>query len=392
MKILVFCDNYPRPGPGYADSFVRFRLESYRAAVDAEILVVKLSRAPNGAAGYVLNGVKVEHHTRAGLPALLQAFAPDVVLAHFIQTFLCKTLPQYLQVPLLTWIHGEEALSWKRRLFYLRTLGPLRFVKYIASNTLQRRHMARLFRHANAQPGRFRFIFVSDWMRRIAEADVGVKLVASSIIPNFVNGEFFRYVEKGPEMRKRILLIRSFNSAKYANDIAVAAIAQLRHEYVGFDQLQFTIVGEGALWEALTARIKFPNVTLVNRSLDHEEIRQLHREHGVFLCPTRQDAQGVSMCEAMASGLVPVASNNTAIPEFLSSQEGYLCNGVAAVASALAELADDPILFARKSAQAARRIRSSTGVDATINREIALIRDVIGGAPAASAVGPALGE
>lgn len=373
MNILVFCDNYPRPGPGYADSFVRVRLESYMRSIDAQVLVVKLSREASGAADYEFDGVKVEHHTRDSLPALLARFAPDVILAHFIQAYLCKTLPALSKVPLLTWVHGEEALSWTRRLFYLRTLGPVSFLKYIASNIRQRAAMAQLFHAANGSGGRIGFIFVSEWMRNIAEADVGVKLSASTLIPNFIDGDFFRYIEKKPGDQRKILLIRSFNSAKYANDIAVAAIEKLSREYAGFKDLQFTIVGEGKLWDELTARIRFPNVTLVNRSLDHEEIRRLHAAHGVFLCPTRQDAQGVSMCEAMSSGLVPVASNNTAIPEFLSENEGYLCDGAAGVAAALAQLAEDEALFLRKSAAAASAIRASTGYAATINREIELI-------------------
>lgn len=376
MKILVFCDDYPRPGPGYAASFVRVRLEWYLRTFQAEIVVVKVSRQDKSALDYELDGVLVQHRSRASLPALLQSFRPDVILAHFIQAYLCKTLPALTTAPLLTWVHGEEALSWTRRMFYLRTLGLAGFLSYVGSNEVQRFQMAKLFRLSTRQPNRAQFIFVSNWMRRIAESDVGVRLANSNIIPNFIDGDFFRYREKTASMSKRVLLIRSFNSAKYANDIAVAAIEKLSREYAGFAQMEFTIVGEGKLWTSLTRRVKFPNVTLINSSLDHNEIRRLHAAHGVFLCPTRQDAQGVSMCEAMASGLVPVASDNTAIPEFLSVREGYLCKSVADVANALIELADTPTAFLSKSAAAARAIRASTGYDATINKEVALINAV----------------
>jgi glycosyltransferase involved in cell wall biosynthesis len=377
MKMLVFCDNYPRPGPGYADSFVRVRLESYLRSLDADIVVVKLRRMPTDEENYVFNGVKVQLHTRESLPVLLKTFQPDVMLAHFIQAYLCRTLPALTDAPLLTWVHGEEALSWTRRIFYLRTLGIKGFLKYVASNTVQRHQMAKLFRRANCSEGRSQFIFVSEWMRRIAEADVGVRLKHCNIIPNFVDNNFFQQVPKCPGDNRKILLIRSFNSAKYANDIAIAAIEKLSRDYKGFERLQFTIVGEGKLWDELTARIRFHNVTLINRSLDHEEIRSLHASHGVFLCPTRQDAQGVSMCEAMSSGLVPVASDNTAIPEFLSKHEGYLCKSVSEVAAAMAELADNDILFIEKATAAARAIRARTGYEGTIDKEIRLIKSVV---------------
>jgi glycosyltransferase involved in cell wall biosynthesis len=377
MKILVFCDNYPRPGPGYADTFVRVRLESYLRTIASEIVVVKLSRKAVTIADYKLDGVVVQHHTRESLLELLERFAPDVILAHFIQANLCRTLPTCSNAPLLIWVHGEEALSWTRRLFYLRTLSVGGFLKYVLSNYRQRAAMAKLFRIANDSCHRIQFIFVSEWMRRIAEADVGVSLTSCNIIPNFVDGSFFHYVEKQVGANRKILLIRSFNSAKYANDIAIAAIEKLSKEYVGFQDLLFTVVGEGKLWDSLTSRIRFSNVTLINRSLDHEEIRRLHADHGVFLCPTRQDAQGVSMCEAMSSGLVVVTSDNTAIPEFVSEQEGYLCTSVAGIAAALAELAGDDALFRQKSAAAARAICASTGYSATINREIEIINGVV---------------
>jgi glycosyltransferase involved in cell wall biosynthesis len=381
MKIVVFCDNYPRPGPGYADSFVRVRLEAYLRSLDADIVVVKLRRVAAAEENYVYNRVEVQHHTRESLPTLLKAFQPDVMLAHFIQAYLCRTLPALTDTPLLTWVHGEEALSWTRRLFYLRTLGVKSFLKYVAANSIQRHEMAKLFHRANRSKGLTQFIFVSEWMRRIAEADVGVRLQHCNIIPNFVDNNFFKQVSRCPGDNRKILLIRSFNSAKYANDIAVAAIEKLSREYKGFEQLQFTIVGEGKLWGELTARLRFPNVTLINRSLDHDEIRTLHEGHGVFLCPTRQDAQGVSMCEAMSSGLVPVASDNTAIPEFLSEREGYLCKSVSEVAAALVELADNDLLFMEKATAAAQAIRARTGYEATIDKEIRLIEAVVASVP-----------
>jgi len=101
----------------------------------------------------------------------------------------------------------------------------------------------------------------------------------------------------------------------------------------------------------------------------------LHDRHGVFLCPTRQDAQGVSMCEAMASGLVPITSDNTAIPEFVSDEEGYLTRGADEIAMAIRTLDEQPQLFLEKSRKAAARSLAQTGWQATVAQEIELIRD-----------------
>ena len=71
-----------------------------------------------------------------------------------------------------------------------------------------------------------------------------------------------------------------------------------------------------------------------------------------MLIPTRQDAQGVSMCEAMSSGLVPVTSNNTAIPEYVNNECGYLANNVDELASAITEMYYNEKVFLAKSKKA----------------------------------------
>ena len=374
LRILVFNDNYPTPGPGYADSFVRTRLEAYQETFGARICVVKLGRTRKQELDYELSGIQVRHLARADLVGFLSDFRPNVVLVHFIQAYLCRELPRLTDAPVIVWVHGEEALSWRSRLFYFRTLGPVSLARYIIRNLIQLHAMRRLIAHSNVGNGRVRFVFVSNWMMEAAAHDAGVRPRHFDIVPNFVDTNYFAVHVKPPEQRKRILLIRSFNTAKYANDIAVAAIQELQRTYPGFDELRFTIVGFGSLWKPLTRKIPYANVTLINRVLDHDAIRELHREHGVFLCPTRQDAQGVSMCEAMSSGLVPVTSDNTAIPEFLTPDQGYLCKSAAEIAAAIVDLADRPGRFSTMSASAARYVRTKAGYEATIAREVDLIR------------------
>jgi hypothetical protein len=66
------------------------------------------------------------------------------------------------------------------------------------------------------------------------------------------------------------------------------------------------------------------NVIIKGTFLDQKSIKALHDQNGVFLAISRQDAQGVSMCEAMSSGLAIISSNNTAIPEFIPDYQGGL--------------------------------------------------------------------
>jgi glycosyltransferase involved in cell wall biosynthesis len=84
------------------------------------------------------------------------------------------------------------------------------------------------------------------------------------------------------------------------------------------------------------------------------------------------DAQGVSRDEAMASGLVPVTSGVTAIPEFVDAGCGFLAGAEDAegLATAMLQMCRDPALFLRLSSAAADRVRSQSGYAQTIEREI----------------------
>ena len=109
---------------------------------------------------------------------------------------------------------------------------------------------------------------------------------------------------------KKILLLRSFASTKYLNDISIKCILELSKKdfFERFDRNM--CFGEGILFEELTKLIKkFKNITINNNFLNHDEISKVHKNFGIFICPTRMDSQGCSMCEAMSSGLIKTRLN-----------------------------------------------------------------------------------
>ena len=84
------------------------------------------------------------------------------------------------------------------------------------------------------------------------------------------------------------------------------------------------------------------------------------------------------MCEAMSSGLVPIASLNTAIPEFVADGEtGFLCDGPDEIASAIVQVAKSPELFQRMSASASNAIRRKAGSDVVIPAELSLMQGLV---------------
>jgi glycosyltransferase involved in cell wall biosynthesis len=145
-----------------------------------------------------------------------------------------------------------------------------------------------------------------------------------------------------------------------------------------FEELSFSFYGEGALFQEITKEISgYSNVFLHNTFLSQEEIVKAHALNGVFLCPTRFDSQGVSMCEAMASGLVPISTRVASIPEFVQhSETGLLGEPESAVeiANMIERLYFNPELFKTISQNAAESVRLQCGIDATLGREMELIQ------------------
>ena len=171
-----------------------------------------------------------------------------------------------------------------------------------------------------------------------------------------------------------MLSIRPYNSHKYANDITVKTILKLSEKKC-FENFNFTLIGDGKYFDEITNKVKFfDNVKIIKGFIPNEEIPSIHRKNGILLIPTRQDAQGVSMCEAMSSGLVPITSNNTAIPEFITHNYNGLLykNNPLLFANALELIFKNPDLFLKMSANAHKSIKENCDSDITTHQELTL--------------------
>lgn len=286
-----------------------------------------------------------------------------------------KPLVFRTQVPMVIWVHGGEALGWYRRMFkYSLSLPSARkLLLDIPTITRSMYRWNRLIAYAN-RTRRVNVIFVSQWMKRMLERDSLSNALFSEVIPNPIDTDLFAYAPKAPEHRKRILVLRSFATEKYAGDVVVQAILELSHRDF-FHDLEFYVRGWGALFDQLTMPLRqFENVHLYKGFVEQRTIPDIHRDYGVFLCPTRQDAQGVSMCEAMSSGLVPIASDNTAIPEFVTDgQTGFLTRSCREIADRVEFLYRNPDKFQFMSEQAATSVRKIASADYVTAQEIAII-------------------
>lgn len=367
-KIIVLDQDYPSENNLYGDVFVHTRVKEY--VKFAEVLIVSFFRDIED---YEYEGITVRHAPVVDdIFNLYHEFLPDIIFIHFYHKQLFSFVST-VKTPVFIWVHGYEALGWYRRLFNYSTYSLVRNIHNIAlPNIKQMLGFRKLVKLSN-ETRRIHFIFVSNWMKRVAQTDSLTSIKNHSIIPNPINTELFKYVQKDKEDRKRILLIRSFNSRKYATDIAIDAILILSKRSF-FQELHFGIYGKGKYFKSLTNPLRrFNNIDLFENFIPNNEIPAIHKKFGIFLCPTRQDAQGVSMCEAMSSGLVPISSNNTAIPEFIKHGEtGILTDSANEIANAIEALYEDPIRFLTISTYASRFINENCSIADVTAKELRL--------------------
>jgi L-malate glycosyltransferase len=366
MKFAILTTKYPKIDNYYRNGFVHQRnLKYLEFGHDCKVFIVDNNCEQNI---YTYEGIEVFEGDYNFIKEHLTNWNAERMLVHFINDSHMRLLQEMtFSIPTVVWIHGVEALKWNRRLF---NFTSIRFLKYIYVNSIRLKQMKKFILNSN----NISFIFVSKWMKNVMETDIGVKVNQYAIIPNVINTNLFNFTSKEPEQRKKILIIRNFDSRKYANDISIKSILQLKEKSF-FNELEISIYGQGKYFKSLTRRLgNTENINIYNKFLSQNDIANVHKDYGIFLCPTRQDSQGVSMCEAMSSGLVPITSNNTAIPEFASPKEGYLTdNRPESIVLAIEDLYNNRETFAEKSYNAAHFIKEKCHQNKVINKEIAFI-------------------
>jgi len=277
-------------------------------------------------------------------------------------------------VNLFIWSHGYDIQPWWRRKYNFETDKEIESAKILSA---ERESMWQDIFKA-AQKDNIHFIFVSEYLKNAVFEDYSVNLPEDkySVIHNCIDSDLYTYEPKDARQRFNVLAIKSFDNNNYANDVMAKAITELSRE-PEFKDITFDIYGDGIKFDEVTAPIKrFKNVNLHRQFLSPYDIAKQHKTHGIFLCTTRMDTQGVSRDEAMSSGLVPVSNAVAAVPEFVPDDCGILAGAedYKGIAEGILKLVRDPELFLKMSANSAKHVREISSADATIPQEIALAK------------------
>lgn len=377
LKYLVLTNAYPHQDQLYRNGFIHRRVKAYQEkGVNVEIFV--MNPVYQESENYHFDGVSVFRGSKTVFHHFLNENNYDKILIHFVSVDMIDVIKEVNpSIPLIIWIHGYEAEAWHRRWFnFLDSKKELERILTMADTYYidQLKLMNWLYTTKDLD---IKFVHISKWFKEhIAECDARARTQNATIIPNIIDSKVFNYVEKSKDDRTKILSIRPYASRKYANDLSVKAVLELSKRPF-FNRLSFAFYGDGKFFNETLKPLKdFDNVEIHKGFLQQTEIAKLHKEYGVFLCPTRLDSQGVSMCEAMSSGLVPISNNITAIPEFVEHRHsGLLANPEDPIhlADQIENLFFNESLFQRLSRNAAIDIRNKCGEEVVINSELELI-------------------
>lgn len=367
MKIVIFDDDYPDAVNLPGDMFAHTRAREY--AKTSSVLVL---RRAQGSRGLSYEGIDIcDYNNSVDALNIIYQFNPDVVAVHFAtEPFISEVAP-YLNRPLFVWVHGYEALAWHRRTFNMLPGDwlPHRLYRRNLSSKRRLESFSKLIDRSNLGE-KIHFIFVSQWMKSVCEADVNRTVSNYSIISNPIDTDRFNHSPIEGRLNN-LLVIRSCSTMKYSPDIVAGVVRLLAKSRM----FRCRIFGDGALFNKYYAPLAtFPNVEVHRGFLSQDQIIEQHKWGGIFICPTRQDAQGVSMCEAMASGLIVATNPVTAIPEFVTQEIAILERSASRLSREIIKLSLNPQKASRMSEAAAMHISSSLAVKNICDRELDLMK------------------
>lgn len=361
MRLAILTPGYPSETTQYNYAFVHARSRQY-AARNVEVAVF----APGADDTYELDGIVVNVGGRSRLETALRSFRPEVLAIHAPNR---HTIPiaRRLDCRQVSWIHGHEALFSLRGVAFGRTRREraVKAVKVVPRNLVQ---LALVRRFLLTQ---HRVIFVSNWMRSAAQRHTFRSYPNAEIVPNPIDTALFSY-RLDPDNHRRGVTARSLNSTKYGIDVAIRAFG-------GLTAARLDIYGRGSLatnYQRLVRRAG-ANAELIERSIAHRDMPELFGRYGFFVAPSRVEAQGVAMCEAMACGLPVVATRAGGIPEFVTDGvEGYLVppEDPPALRRAVERLVADRDRFLDMSRAARHRIERTCSGDVITDRELTALR------------------
>lgn len=303
-RILIVSQGYPSSTNKHEFGFVHARAKIYSTYGVKSVVYVPSINIDN----YQYEGIKVFKASYHLLSRIIKMFDPNVIAVHAPSPMLLKYLIK-IDVPKVVWIHGAEVLLRSLH-HYISPFGVknniMKFYLLI-QDIIRNEKLRSLLRDVIA------IVYVSRWMQVMTEKYLRIRHPNSFVVPNPIDTDLFKPLSTLEERSKDCISLRALEW-KYGIDIAVKAFSRMPFKLV--------VIGRGSLESYIRTLIKVTeaNVELITSGIDHGELPRVYNKFSVFISPSRTEAQGVAMCEAMSCRLPVVATNVGGIPEFIINE------------------------------------------------------------------------
>lgn len=369
MKIAIITSRYPSEGNPYNHMFVHVRSKEYiNQGEQVEVFVPS-----NEISDYIFEGVRVRGMPSKEITKFLKEY--DVLYLHLLHLYpLMKTdgWPIYNAIlknkyPFAMYVHGSEATYFKDRYFGNRfqlqdLLSLLRKDFY---------HMPRLKKFLKEIAGKGGLIITpSDWMKDQIKIAFNIDNVYT--IPNGIDVGLFSF--KLIKSERRIIAVRPLGDKVYDIECTIEVLSFLPEQYT------LDIYGKGQykddyekliLSKGLSERIK-----IIDNFIDRNKMKELFHNYDVFISTTKLDTQGITMLEAMSSGLLVAAINNSSKEEFISDMEtGILANRPKELAEKILKVTSSKELFERIT-KAGRGSMEEIDLKLTCKKELRILKEI----------------
>ncbi len=245
----------------------------------------------------------------ATLARRLRRDPPRLLHLNWIPTKLDWTLLHAFRVtrcPTTVFIHGDlgAEMEWNHN-----TSRPAR---------------AALFRWVRFQQHATKVIVASKFMQKRLASSYGISSDAVAVIPNGITVSNFRPAPRVARGADGFLLYVGGLWRMKGVDTLIRAMGRLKNSY---PQLRLKIVGGGAELRALAQLAHSINVgdrVVFCGSVEITQLREMYSQALALILPSRSEAFGIVLLEAMASGLPIVAARAGGIPELVKDGESGL--------------------------------------------------------------------
>jgi len=295
---------------------------------------------------YIFEGILVKKMPNTTIVSQLPKF--DLSYLHLLNIYLFQkkcgwSIYKHLiknQNSFALYIHGSEVqkFNWSFQFNY----SIMDIVKWLYKDFLIIHRMKKFINKTNGKPN-VRFIFPSKWMKNNAEENLKLNFINFSIIPNGIDTSMFSKLNVSSK-RYKIISVRSLSDKVYDIKFTIDVLKLLPKKY------SLDIYGKGKFFKEYENYIQKQKlgerVKIITKFINRDKLNKLYANYGVFISTTKIDSQGVTILEAMASGLLAVSTDNSAKPEFIfDGINGVLGKTPREIADKIIKITSDIVLF-----------------------------------------------